>query len=481
MKRITMIEPGAPGYHVFTKVLLPRLGLPILGAMLKSRGYEVRIFCQDISEIDYSYAFGSDMVMISTLTCTAPLAYGIADRFRSRGIPVVIGGPHATYMPDEALEHADFVMKGESEGTLYEFMEAWEKGTSMKGVRGLSCWEGAAVRHNANLPLMTDLDALPFPDLTLIEGHEEMRIMPVQTSRGCPFNCTFCSVTKMWGRRYRMRSVENVLDEIEHVGSRDLFFYDDNFTANKARAKDLLREMLNNGITPEWMAQTRVDVVEDRELLELMKATNCYTLYIGFESINPKTLAAYNKKQTVGDIKESIELLHQYGVKVHGMFVLGADEDDTETITETAQFAKTMRIDTVQFMILTPLPGTKTYQMLEEEDRIFTKDWSLYDGHHVVFEPKKMTPFELQTRTFKAMKKFYSQWKSLGYLITFRFLKMLYHFYARQLISQWESANRDFLNALEEVWKKHRPGVPIRFNFDNRSKSMADLRPPLEE
>jgi radical SAM superfamily enzyme YgiQ (UPF0313 family) len=447
-KRITLIEPESRGYHWFTGIPLPRLGLPILGAILKSRGHDVEVFCECVSPIDYARADASDLVMISALTNTAPVAYELADRFRSKGIPVVLGGPHPTFMADEALEHADFVLRGECEGTLTEFMEAWETGGSMEDVHGLSYEGEDGKRHNPDAPFLDDLDGIPFPDLTLIRGHETMGMVPVQTSRGCPFDCTFCSVTRMWGRSYRARSVASVIDEIKHVGEKDIFFYDDNLTADRARAKSLLREMLRAGITPKWRAQSRVDVVEDAELLELMRDTNCQILYIGFESINPKTLAAYEKKQTVEDIRNCIERLHKYGIKIHGMFVLGAEDDDVETIVETARFARATGIDAIQFWVLTPFPGTKTREALADTGRIFTDDWSLYDGHHAVFEPKRMTAHELQRGTFKAIRTFYSWRMALGNLLTFRYLRLPYQLYALLFMSRWKTANGGFLRLL---------------------------------
>ena len=453
-KRITLIEPRPPGYHVFSKFKLPRLGLPILGALLRGKGYEVKIYCEDLAPVDYDDAFRSDLMMISTLTSTAPRAYEIADRFRRRGIPVVMGGPHPTYMPDEALDHAEFVVRGEGERTVEEFIGRWEAGASMEGLLGLSYVDDGEIRHNPLRPAIEDLDALPFPDLTLIEGHETMPLMPIQTSRGCPFDCTFCSVTNMWGRKYRFRSTESVMEELSRLDRRYLFFYDDNFTANPARAKELLRAMRDRDVRARWVAQTRTDVARDKELLELMQATGCHTLYVGLESVNPKTLEAYNKKQTVEDVRECVDILHRYDIKVHGMFVLGADADDVQVVRDTGEFARRAKIDTVQFMILTPLPGTQTHDELESQGRIFSRDWSLYDGHHVVYSPLQMTPMELQIETFKAMKRFYSLRQSLIYLITFRFLKLMYRFYGRSLLNRWEAANRGFLKSLEETWRR---------------------------
>jgi len=239
------------------------------------------------------------------------------------------------------------------------------------------------------------------------------------------------------------------MEELSRLNRRPLFFYDDNFTAHPTRAKDLLREMRDRDVRAKWMAQTRTDVARDKELLELMQVTGCHTLYIGLESVNPKTLKAYNKRQTVEDVRECVEILHRYDIKVHGMFVLGSDADDVQVIRDTGEFARRAKVDTVQFMILTPLPGTQTYADLEAQGRVFARDWSLYDGHHVVYKPRRMTPLELQIETFKAMKRFYSFRQSLIYLITFRFLKLMYRFYGRSLLTRWEKANREFLESLE--------------------------------
>ena len=200
---ITMIEPRPPGYHIYSKFTLPRLGLPILGTMLASRGYDVKIYCQDIAGIDYHRVFASDVVMISTTTSTAPEAYRIADRVRSKGIPVVVGGPHVTFVPEEGLAHADYVVRGEGEETLMELMDALEQGKGLDRIAGISYWDGETARHNRHRSLLRDLDRLPAPDLTLIDHHEKIRITPIQTSRGCPFDCTFCSVTQMFGRGFR--------------------------------------------------------------------------------------------------------------------------------------------------------------------------------------------------------------------------------------------------------------------------------------
>jgi len=271
--------------------------------------------------------------------------------------------------------------------------------------------------------------------------------------RGCPYNCKFCSVTKMFGRRYRFRETDSVLDELEVLYNQNprasFFFYDDNFTANKERTKQLLRRMIEEGITPEWTAQVRVDVARDDELLRLMERSNCFAVYVGFESINPRTLELYSKGQTLEDITESIKKFHEHGIRIHGMFVLGSDEDDVRIIRETARFANRVRIDTVQFMILTPIPGSEIFERFGEENKIFTYDWRYYDGHHVVFKPNKMIPIVLQKEATRAMKKFFSRAQMLKGLFKGDLRDALVKGYGNRLIRKWERFNKDFYYQLK--------------------------------
>ncbi|MHB9036140.1 MAG: B12-binding domain-containing radical SAM protein [Armatimonadota bacterium] len=471
IRKVTFVEPKPPGYHVYSGIALPRLGLPLMGAMLKAKGIEVSIYCQDIQEVDFDDLLSSDLVGISTTTSTAPEGYRIAQRAREAGVPVVIGGSHVTFLADEALQHADYCVRSEGEYTMTELVDALDSGSGLSCVAGLSYRVGDEIRHNPERPLVRDLDALPFPDLSLIKSHEKIKITPVATSRGCPFDCNFCSVTKMFGRGCRQRSVESVVSELEWRDPRNVFFYDDNFTADRERTKRLLESMLSKGITPDWSAQARVDVVKDKELLKLMKRSNCYMLYLGFESVNPATLKEYNKRQNVEEIAESIRILHDHGIMAHGMFVFGAENDDADSLRGTLKFALKNSIDTVQFMILTPLPGTPYFDDMERDERLLTRDWTLYDGQHVVYQPGRMSPYELQKETFKAMKRFYSlrecvkmlcgletlkfaarlnadilsgRWRSAKRELENRVWRWIYRAHGHRLIRRWEAANRDF-------------------------------------
>ena len=372
--RIRLIEPEPPGLHVYAKVILPRLGLPIIGAALKAHGHDVLIYHPHLAPINWDDVYTADLVGLSSTTSTTPAAYAMADDLRWRGIPVIIGGSHVTFLPDEALEHATYVARGEGgEQLMLELIEALEGRRELSSITGLSYMQEGLAVHNPPRELCADLDALPFPDLTLIEGHEKLTNIPIMTSWGCPFACNFCSVTAMFGRKYRFRSAENVIAEIKEKRPKRIFFYDDNFAANKKRLKRLLQMMIDENLVVPWYAQVRTDVVRDPELLDLMRRSGADFVALGLESVNQETLDHFEKSQTVEDIERAIGVLHDYGIRSHGMFVLGAEPDTVATVRDTVAFALKNRIDTVMLNILTPLPGTPQFRELNEAGRIFDK------------------------------------------------------------------------------------------------------------
>ncbi|TAN62447.1 B12-binding domain-containing radical SAM protein [bacterium] len=455
MKKIVFIEPKPSDLHVFTRMALPRLGTVLLGTILKNHGYTVKSYVENVSELDLADVLTADAVGISTITSTAKRSYEIAKLLRKTGIPVFIGGPHATFLPDEALESCDYVIRGEADDCIVDFIKALETGKGFEYVAGLSYRDSnGIVTHNKSTATCKDVDKLPCPDFTLISGLEQhgskkFSITPIMTSRGCPFDCSFCSVTGMFGQKYRFRSKEHVMEELianKNSGSNWVFFYDDNFIAHKNRTKELLHTMINSKVTPNWTAQVRVEVAKDQELLDLMKKSGCHTVYIGFESINPETLKLYNKKQSIEDIESCIKILHKNGIRIHGMFVFGSDMDTTDTIQETVRFAKRNDLESVQFLILTPLPGTKCYRDLESENRIISKDWSLYDAHHVVFEPKLMTYYQLQSEMLRATKNFYTIGQIVKRAARFDLFNVALKTYGRNMTRTWEKKNQYFID-----------------------------------
>lgn len=472
MQNIVLIEPQSKEDHVYKYFRMPRLGLPILGTQLQEAGYQVKFYLGTGDSLPWPKIFEADLVGISTTTATCREAYQIAGLLRTNDIPVVIGGIHASFMPEEALQFADFVVRGEAEESFLPLVRAIEAGRQPVDIPGVSYWHNGEPVHNPGLKERINMDTLPIPDITLLERSESMRSVPVMTSRGCPYNCTFCCVTQMFGRRYRFRCTESILEELSRYPGRHIFFCDDNFTADPRHSKELMREMISRDDIRirSWGAQVRVESAFDDELIDLMHRSGCTMVYIGFESVNPETLKGYNKQQTVEDIREAISRFHDYGIRIHGMFVLGGDADTAETIRETADFAIEAHIDTVQFMILTPMAGTPYYKKVEEEGRILTYDWSLYDGHHAVLKPLMMTPEELQSETVKALKKFYSLSNIFGNVRYTGWSSALYRALAWGLIRHFEWKNRGYEQFLKRQQEPDQQPVIL---FD-RSLSVPD-------
>ncbi len=462
INKIVLIEPKAPGDHVYKTINMPRLGLPLLGTILKKAGYAVNILLGDSDSLSPSDILSADLVGISTTTSTAPEAYRIARYTKSKGIPVVIGGIHSTFLPEDALPHADFVIRGEAESSFLELVKALEEEKNPAGITGVSYWENGEMQHNPGQTCWADVNSHPVPDLTLMDNYLELSIYPVVTSRGCPFDCSFCSVTPMFGKKFRYRDNELILDELAQYKDKKIFFVDDNFTANKKRTKELLQGMLDRQILPiHWGGQVRVDVARDPELLDLMQRTNGKIAYIGLESINPETMKSYNKSQDVEEIKEAVSCLHDHNVAVHGMFIFGGEGDTVQTIRETVDFALHSRIDTVQFMVLVPLPGTPLYENLSAEGRLLTRDWQFYDGHHVVHYPNKMSPQQLQQETTLAYKRFYASKHFLQNVLVTGGKTALYRALGWWLIRHWEKQNQNYQHLLEKFTQPEETSVPL--------------------
>lgn len=454
MKKIVLIEPKTRKEHVFSTARMPRLGLPLLGTQLKNAGYEVHIYMESITNLPWSQILDADLVGISTTTSTCREAYSMASFLRSHHVPVVIGGIHATFMPDEALQYGDYVVRGEADFSFLSLVRSLEKGEPPVNIPGVSFFKDGIPVHNPCQTEEIDINELPIPDLNLFTHSKISGSIPVMTSRGCPHNCSFCSVTIMFGRHFRYRNTDLILDELSLYQGKPVFFCDDNFTASLRRAKEVLQGMLDRKIKLQgWGAQVRVEAARDDELLELMRRTRGKIAYIGLESINPATLEAYNKKQSVEDIRECIRRFHEYGIRIHGMFVFGSDEDTVQTIRETVDFCLETRIDSVQFLMLTPLPGTPTFKQLEAEGRLLTKEWELYDGHHAVFQPAKMSAEELQEETIKAMKRFYSLRYVLQNTCLTGWESSLYRAIGWLLVRRFEKHNRWYKQVLDYLQK----------------------------
>lgn len=475
--KVSLIEPKAPDYHIYSRWAIPRLGPPQMATILRDQGHDVKIYHEDLLELSGRRVWEilkSDLVGISITSSTAPRGYAMGRLLRLRGVPVVYGGVHPTFMPEEPLNYGDYVMVGEAEETFPELVNTLANDGDLDEVPNLYYKEDGEPVFTYEKKTSPAPDDLPIPDLSLIEGHENLKIYPIMTTRGCPHGCTFCCVTSMFGRKYRLSSIERVLAQVERYQGRHIFFCDDNFTVSTDRCKELLSEMLRRDILPSrWNAQVRADTFKDDELLDLMRRTNCGRVFVGFESIDDQVLEEYHKHQTVQDIKNCIAGYHEHGIAVHGMFMFGAEGDTMETFPRTIGFAEEHNLDTAQFLVLTPVPGSELFNRLDEEGRIFTYDWSLYDGHHVVFEPQHMSPLDLQLGSLRANRMFYSARSSLRCLSGLRLTTALLRYAGKHVLKKWHKSNSDFLNRLRR-WQKGAADFPQQFSLRPHK---AELQP----
>jgi len=397
-KSVVFVEPSGYMSNVFENYMrLPLLGNLYLATILHNQGYAVRVINENILGRDIDpFEIEADVFCITALTVSASRAKILASQLR-RIYPdskILIGGIHASLLPEEFTGVADHVVVGEAEEIIVDLVEG-------------RIQEQVVLGHKVQ-----DLEALPAINYGLLDGFETMNVIPIMTSRGCPFDCSFCTVTKVFGRKFRGLSAERVVAEVENAmdyhDGRAFFFYDDNFAANRQRVEAICDLLTEKKLSIDWAAQVRCDLARNPDLVEKMARSGCRWVYIGFESIDDETLKSLHKSQTQEDIVRAIQVFHQSGINIHGMFMFGADQDTPETIDRTVEFAQRHGVDTVQFMILTPFPGTRCYEDLVGEDRLLHKNWDYFNAMYAVFRPANMSPERLQAATYRAYNRFYS-------------------------------------------------------------------------
>lgn len=455
MNKVILVEPASRFTHVFSKFKIPRLGCILLGTAAKELGKEVRVYIEDIHPVDIQDLLTADLVGISIITPTANQGYALADRLRNSGVSVVIGGIHATFMAEEALLHADFLLRGEADESWARFLECLENNGDLKDVAGLSYWEDGEPRHNplSGIPGMETVQSIP--DFSLVVGMENVPILAFNTRRGCPFTCDFCTVRKFNGSKIRCHSVEYVRELFllaKRRGAKYIFFNDDIFNLPEAYTYQICEEAAR--IIPEIPkgGQFRLEVAYNPELLVLLKKAGFRNLCIGFESFETQVLEKMHKKTTNGDVTGSIRNIVEAGFNIHGMFVAGADGDTLENIRRIPATAKKLGISSIQIMVETPLPGSDLLQRRKEEGRKILTDWDWYEGHHVVCEPSgDITPFDLNREVMEAMRRFYSLGGVVDALRRGKINQMFMRKMGWSLVKEWwrDTRNLDFLEKLK--------------------------------
>ena len=391
MPKLLLIHPttrscAVVGFGQTASWGLPPLALAYVAASTPAH-WEVKIVDEYTERTDPREA--CDLVGITAYSCTATRAYDLAAMFRQRGIPVVLGGIHASMVPDEAAQYVDAVVLGEAESVWPQVIQDVENGRLQK-------------RYNGGRP---SLEHMPIPRRDLFGPRYEMDV--IQTSRGCPFACEFCSVTAFNGAEFRQRPVGEVLDELQTIRKKVVYFIDDNFFGvtreHEQRALELCRGMLERKIHKIWVTQASVNIADNPEVLKCAARSGCRGLYFGIESVSAESLKEMRKgvnvRVGVEGLRRAVQRVHECGICVISAFIFGNDHDDLGVFHASLEFIKQAGIDVPQFGILTPYPGTRIFERLRREQRIiydhYPDDWEKCDTDHLVFKPKNMDPLDL--------------------------------------------------------------------------------------
>lgn len=386
-KKLLLINPVSPlrtGLSLNRSSRFPPLNLGIL-ASLTPADWEVELIDENFDVFRYREA---DLVGITAFSSSATRAYELAEVYREERIPVVMGGIHASMRHAEARQYVDAVVIGEAESVWESLLADWATGGLKPVYRGGQ----------------TGLGELKCPRRDAY--HAQYAFASVQTSRGCPWDCDFCSVTEFNGRRYRRRPPEQVLDELETIAEEQVFFVDDNIVGygprDRQQALDIFQGMVRRGLNKRWFCQAALNVADDPVLLEWASRAGCRMMFLGIEAEDLDALAGINKRLNLrcrARYSEAFDQIHKAGIAVLGAFIFGMDSDTPEKLYARTEYIIQSEVDAVQATVLTPLPGTRLFAQLQDENRLlytdFPKDWDRYNMTEVVFRPKTMDANEL--------------------------------------------------------------------------------------
>jgi radical SAM superfamily enzyme YgiQ (UPF0313 family) len=396
--KVALISPKGPLYRsrggVFRKSLRYQpLTLTTLAALApRELGIEFELYDEGIEDVPMDLR--TDLVGLTVITGSSSRAYELADHFRARGAKVVLGGPHVTLLPDEAAPHADAICTGYAEDSWPRLLHDFAQ-------------DRMQPRYAQAREFSLNSANLPFAKRELLDGRRFLTQAVFEATRACAHDCEFCVVPTAWGRKQFQKPVGHVVEDIRRVGARRIIFIDLNLVSDIDYASELFEALIPLKI--RWFGLATSLIGRKPELMQLMRRSGCAGLLIGFETISTAGLRDINKRFNDPKLYRTlIGDLHALGISIQGCFVFGNDFDAPEVFDETVQFVIDNAIDLPRFAILTPFPGTPLHARLDSDGRILTKNWELYDGQHVVFRPKLMTPSELQTGHEKAWRDAYS-------------------------------------------------------------------------
>lgn len=376
------------------------LALGILAALTPPH-WKIKIIDENFRTWRY---YEADLVAFTSFTSTVSRAYDIAGEYRKRGVPTVIGGIHASMMPDEAAQYVDVVVTGEAEGVWQQVIADFEAGT-LKG------------RYNGALGQVI---RSPKPRRDLF--HPGYIFASIQTTRGCPMDCSFCSVTAFNGRHYRFRPIDEVLDELAEIPQQYVFILDDNIvgynTEARERAKELFRGIIRRGIKKTWISQASINFADDEEVLRLASEAGCRMIFLGIETEGIEQLQEAGKKLNLkrgADAYNPIfKAIRRHGIAVIAGFIFGFDHDNAAAIRRRVDYIRNCQADSIQSTLLTPLPGTRLFAKYRDEGRLrmtnYPADWQRYDYADMTFHPQQMDAGAFMAEMEVAMGRIYNRW-----------------------------------------------------------------------
>lgn len=427
MLKVTLINPPQN-----TRYPQPPLGLALIAAILEKQGYGVNIVDANSSGFSLEEAIKSledtQIVGLTAMTPTIGEALRIAKSIRQSrpSVKIILGGPHVTLMPGETLvsdPYIDIAVRGEGDETIIELMQALENNKSLEDVKGISYCKDGQIVHNPTRMALADMETLPYPAYHLLDIKQYRPHPPhgmykpfaaMVTSRGCPYRCAYCS-KPVFGSKFRAQSAERVVAEMEYLhkqfGVREIAFYDDSFTIDKKRVHAMCNLVINKKLKIAWTCETRVNLV-DKELLKHMKQAGCYAIAYGIETAAPEIMKVIQKDITLEQVEQAVKAHHEIGLQVVGYFMLGSPGETPETIMQTVNFARKLKVDFAQFSITTPFPATELYDIYMRgrteppkwEDFIYA---STENSAAPVFESDKLTREDLRLWSGKAYRMFY--------------------------------------------------------------------------
>jgi radical SAM superfamily enzyme YgiQ (UPF0313 family) len=436
LRKIAWLEParlpfGWDDQNIYKGVLFPRAG-PRMAGLLDARGYDTTVISEEISPLDVDeIAREFDAVCLSLLSNTAPCGLILGKQLGDRGVPVVAGGyhfAHTTMTPDtlattiQALDFVPYVIRGEGYTALPQLLDAWQGRHDLAHIPGLSYRVGDEIVHNPAGPLATKefFNELPLPAWEKVRDRDRMLVVSVHGMQGCPRRCSWCAVWTRDGQRNRNTDAVRVVDELEHALAsghyRHVFMSADNFPAIHTWARDVCEEILRRGIRIPWTCQAEVQAAFRTDLVDLMKRAGCVRWCIGLESITNGSLQASDKRQNVEQMEEAIHILHDRGIHIHGMFICGLPQDTRKSLRETVRWARRMQIESLQFLCLSDLPGSKDY----EEQHLWTQsfrpfdppydllNWMFVNGHYARLANDQMSLHDVQRAAIEGMCQFYT-------------------------------------------------------------------------